>query len=149
MSRLSTAAFSLLLVAAGSPAAAAQERAAAGQNRAEADTLLLFGASWCAPCVAELRSLRPIAEQTAPAKVLIVWQDNGIARLVPPSLGNVALAGPEEAQKLTSQFSATGGGLPFAVMIDAAGRACAQHRGPLTPQNAAAMARSCGATRHD
>ena len=104
-----------------------------------ANALILFGARWCAPCTAELRSVDALTASTirlAPAdtgpapRLVLAWIDR------PPPVTaarSVAIALPSVAAAWEEEHIAAAHGLPFAVMTDARGNACALQKGPLEP----------------
>src|SRR5438128_2656904 len=92
-------------------------------------TIYLFGASWCAPCIVELRDLRRIAAATAPDRIVVVWAASGIARFVLPKIANVAIASDRTAQFARTLWARGNAGLPFSAMVDSRGRKCAERQG--------------------
>ncbi len=116
-----------------------------------ANALILFGARWCAPCTVELRGIAQLdaalADLPAPARprLVLAWIDQPAA---PPARfaqmrSRVMLAPPLWAAAWAEAHYATAHGLPFAVLEDSAGRACAIHPGPLTGPDVAQMWAQC------
>jgi len=67
--------------------------------------IVLFGARWCAPCMAEYRSLSEIIAAATPDHVVLAWVEKPIA--VPVSLeGIVETLSAQEAQRLAMRCSA-------------------------------------------
>lgn len=125
--------------------------AGAGQARAAAyppNALVLFVASWCAPCHEELGRVGLIARAAGSRRVLIVPVDEGpnaalMLRRVPRNMvwhvGEGALA-----QQMHRDFFAGDVLLPRSFMTDGAGRVCAQAVAELSPGRVAGMAKRCG-----
>lgn len=106
-------------------------------------TLVLFGASWCAPCIAEVRSIAGIAAATSGNPVVVAWTDGGFARMRLAVPENVTVVPLPRAEQLWEAHGQSAGGLPFSVMLDGAGRRCARWSRPLTPEAVAIMRRAC------
>jgi thiol-disulfide isomerase/thioredoxin len=106
-------------------------------------TLVLFGASWCAPCIIEVRAIDKIAAATAGEPVVLAWTDGGFERMRIPVPGNVQVAAGPRAQQLWQVHGHSAAGLPYSVMLDGSGRRCAHWTRPLTPEAVAAMRRTC------
>lgn len=106
--------------------------------------IVLVGARWCAPCHAEVEALPALVSAAAPARITLAWLDRP-PRLEPRVALTVELLAPAAARDLAERFLPEGRGIPFAVALDAAGRACAVHRGPLTTADAAALRARCAA----
>lgn len=107
--------------------------------------VVLFGASWCAPCIVEMRDLRPIAAAAYPDRIVIVWEDEGLARLALPALVNVEVAAPTRARRLAAELASRRTGLPYAAVVTASGQRCAEHRGRVTPDVVTGMKLACNA----
>ena len=98
----------------------------------ESGAVILFGASWCAPCRAELRNLPELASAVAPARIEIAWIDRA-PRVATRAAGpNVVVIPPAEAQRKFAAIAGVNQALPVAAMIDASGRTCAIARAPAT-----------------
>lgn len=140
MRRLSIIAALLGVVMATTPALArAETTEAAGGNL----TLVMFGASWCAPCIAEVRSLAQLSTAAADGRILVAWTDGGFTRLRIALPANVDLASPERANRLWAAHGQAAAGLPFSVMLDDMGRRCAQWSHPLKPETVGVLRRAC------
>lgn len=114
--------------------------------RYPARSVLLFVASWCAPCHGELRQLPAIAAGAGAYRVLVVPIDRGRAtdamlRGVPAE----QLWRPDAARmaEVRTELLAKTAGLPFSVAIGADGRPCALHRGGMTAVSARGMRTEC------
>jgi thiol-disulfide isomerase/thioredoxin len=124
-----------------------QAGSADGVPAPPAPALILFGAHWCAPCTAELHNLAPImaalAALPAPPRLVLAWID----RPAPLALDHAAVVRPVPALAAAwaEPFYARAHGLPFAVLIDDRGKACAVHAGPLAPADVAALWAACHA----
>ena len=113
------------------------------QSETSERTLVLFGASWCAPCIAEVHDIASLAAAARPERVLIAWTDDGIERIRFDRPDNVELASPQRARGLATAYGAGIVGYPYSVMLDGQGRKCAQWRRRLTPEAVPRMRRSC------
>jgi thiol-disulfide isomerase/thioredoxin len=113
-----------------------------------ANAILLFVASWCAPCHAEVRALPDLARAAAPLRVLVVPIDRhrGTRRMIAavPEQQLLRLE-PSAAAALMRSVAGAAPGLPTSVALDGRGRRCGVVRRPLTPQDAALLAERCGA----
>ena len=118
-------------------------RAADSERR----TLVLFGASWCAPCIAELRGMRAIAASMPAGRIVIAWDDPGIARFRFERPANAEIASPARARALKAAFAGDAAGYPYAVMLDGDNHVCARWRRGITAEAVTAMLRECGGTR--
>jgi len=117
--------------------------AAFAQGRAEdGRQIVLLGARWCAPCMAEWRDLHRSVAAVAPERLVLGWIDGAIP--VPPDLiGQVGVMPPAQALTLARGALGEGFGLPAAVMIGGAGRVCAVWRGVLRPEGLMALREGC------
>ncbi|KQN91962.1 hypothetical protein ASE90_04190 [Sphingomonas sp. Leaf67] len=109
-------------------------------------SILLFVASWCAPCHGELRQLPAIAAGAGAYRVLVVPIDRGrvtdaMLRVVPAE--QLWRPDMERLAELRGDLLAKTAGLPFSVAIGGDGRACAMHRGGMTAASAREMRVEC------
>jgi thiol-disulfide isomerase/thioredoxin len=109
--------------------------------------LHIFGASWCAPCVAELRDIRRIAAAAAPSAVLIVWEDEGIARFTLPAIENVTVVSKSQARQMIASRAGRTAGLPYAMMADSNGVRCSDTRRQLSPEAVVRLKAQCVTAR--
>lgn len=128
-----------LLLAAGS--------AGATPTAYPARTILLFVASWCAPCHGEIAALPRLREAAVPWRVLVVPIDRG--RATAAMMAGVPVAErwvPDAAAMAAMRAELFGGtaGLPFSVAIGGDGRPCGVHRGVLSAARVAALRAGCG-----
>lgn len=108
-----------------------------------AHALILFGANWCAPCLAELRELPAHAAAVAPAPVLLAWTDGAPRPLWSVWPTNAQLVPEGEGAGLLARLGGRTAGLPYVVMLDREGRLCADLRGKLTAARLAALKARC------
>lgn len=112
------------------------------QSEATGRRIILLGARWCAPCMAEWRNLPRLAAMVAPDRIVLAWVDRPIA--VPPGLAPQVTTMPApEAQALAVRHGGQGFGLPMAVIMDAQGKACPLWRRPLRPEDVTDFYRTC------
>ena len=105
--------------------------------------IVMFGARWCAPCMAEYRGLSALAAAAAPDRLALAWIDRPIAP--PPELApTVDALPPGDARRLAETALGEGYGLPSSAMLDSSGHACALWRSPLHPDDLKAMRLQCG-----
>jgi thiol-disulfide isomerase/thioredoxin len=98
--------------------------ASARDQEGKAGVIVMFGARWCAPCMA------------------LAWVDRSIA-LPPHATSDVHSLPTEEARRLAHGIAGDGYGLPFSVMFDVTGHACAVWRSPLHAQDLPAIRAQC------
>lgn len=106
-------------------------------------TLILFGASWCAPCVAELRGLGELAIAAPADRIVIAWNDRGVEGTRFDRPANVEVASMDRARQLRATYAGNIAGYPYAVMLDARGRPCSRWSRALTHEGWVAMRREC------
>ncbi len=120
--------------------------AAAEPGRYPPDSVLLFVASWCAPCHAELARLPAIARGARPFRVLVVpFDDTPATRMMIEAVPAAQRWRPEPAirRQLAKAVAAETSGLPFALAVDGQGRACASVRQGLDGARAEALVARC------
>lgn len=110
------------------------------------ESLLLFVASWCAPCHGELARLDAIGRGAQPYRVLVVPFDE--SRATRAMLERVPPAQRWQPDRATQrQFAAEvarrSAGLPFSLALDRDAQICAGHPEALDAASAAAMVASC------
>lgn len=109
-------------------------------------TILLFVASWCAPCHAELARLPAITRGAQPFRVLVVPFDDRPATL--RMLDSVAPGQrwqPDRLmrRRLAKALTAATSGLPFSMAIDGSGQQCGSERKGLDGASAKALVAGC------
>lgn len=105
--------------------------------------VILLGARWCAPCMAEWRDLAVLVAAAKPDQVVLAWVDRPIPP--PPALaGQVAVMPHAQAQELAQSLGGEGFGLPMAAYVPAGQRPCAPWRAPLRPKDLESLRKLCG-----
>lgn len=115
-----------------------------------ANALVLFGAHWCAPCHHELTTLPAIVAAAGAAsadRVVLAWIDRPVPLAETPGPVRVMTVAPAIANAWAQAHLGMARGLPFAVLTDAAGRACGLHKGPLAAADIAALRAQCAGSR--
>lgn len=141
MYRVSTGTLAALLAGMIVGGADAQTVPQGPTSLAPSRTIVLYGASWCAPCIAEVRDLARLAAAAAPDRIVIVW----IWRYPIARNDNVRIAPAAEARELAALVPPESAGLPFSVMTADFKRRCAAWNGPLRPADIARLRASCDA----
>lgn len=119
---------------------------AAEEDRYPPETLLLFVASWCAPCHAELAQLPAIARGAQPYRVLVLPFDDKRASLAMLSQVPAAqrwIPGNADRRRMAAELFGDTSGLPFSVAIGADGRPCGTIRLGLDAARAEALVAGC------
>ncbi|WCT78318.1 hypothetical protein [Novosphingobium humi] len=129
------AASSLAAPSLAAPSLAAQAPSGAGQ-------VILLGARWCAPCMAEWRDLAALVAAASPDQVVLAWVDRPMPP--PPALnGQVAVMPHAQALELAQRLGGEGFGLPMAAYAPVGRRPCAPWRGPLRPKDMESLRQLC------
>lgn len=120
-----------------------------GGAEADATTphrIVLLGARWCAPCMAELGHLPDLVRAAAPDRLVLAWIDRPIP-IRGELAGQVDTMDPAEARRLAERELGEGFGLPAAIALGPAGRACRPLRGSIAAPDLAAWRRNCLVSR--
>lgn len=119
---------------------------ASGPAMVPRSTVLLFWASWCAPCRAEVGDIAALRQAAEPMDVLVVPIEPGRTdRTLLPGLSSDQIHEPAGGG-LNLMLRLTGGAaaaLPVSVALDAEGRVCGVHRTRLTQAVVAGWRRRC------
>ncbi|MGN8000944.1 TlpA family protein disulfide reductase [Sphingomonas sp. 22176] len=110
------------------------------------ESILLFVASWCAPCHGELARLEAIGRGAQPYRILVVAFDD--SRATRAMLERVPLAQrwqPDRAiqRRLAAEVARRSAGLPFSLALNSEAQICAGHPEALDATSAAAMVAAC------
>lgn len=104
--------------------------------------LVLYGAWWCAPCVAEYRDLPALVLAVRPARIVLAWMDRPAP--VPAGLSDHVESLPVGRAKLSaSKHLGEGFGLPSAALVGASGALCHVWRERVRVAEVARLVRSC------
>jgi thiol-disulfide isomerase/thioredoxin len=118
-------------------AMAAQESPSAQPRK-----IILLGARWCAPCMAELRDLPRLAAAAAPDRIALAWVDRPPA--LPPALAaQVDIIAPPQAHALAVRLGGQGFGLPMAAIMAPSGQYCRPWPHSLSPEKLPDLRQSC------
>ncbi len=116
-------------------AAAAQPVAIAGDGAMPRPGIILFWASWCVPCRAELARLPALAQAARPLPVVTLALDPpDVARETLRRFGmgtHAAFADARPPALVMAEWGGEGTALPLAVAVDQHGTVCGRKRGLL------------------
>ena len=104
-------------------------------------TLIVFVASWCAPCRVELRQIEAIATIAAPIEVRVTPVDRSSG--TEAMLRDISAARVWRSARALNTFAQNNGSLPFNLMTDTTGRPCATYDRALDPAAVLIMRRRC------
>lgn len=109
-------------------------------------SVLMFVASWCAPCHGEVARAAEIAAAAAPFEVRVVGFDATVSteamlRPLPDALRWEPSA--PLRRRIAAELAPVSAGLPFAVAIDRDGRPCASERRGLDAGRVRALVARC------
>jgi thiol-disulfide isomerase/thioredoxin len=120
--------------------------ASAETGRYPPNSVLLFVASWCAPCHSELARLPAITRGAQPFRVLVVPFDDRPATRAMIEAAPAAQRwqpAPEMRRRLAKDLAAETAGLPFSMAIDRNGRGCGTFRKGMDGASAKALVVQC------
>jgi thiol-disulfide isomerase/thioredoxin len=120
--------------------------ASAETGRFPPSSVLLFVASWCAPCHSELGRLPAITRGAQPFRVLVVPFDDRPATLTMIEAVPAAQRwqpGREMKRRLAKELATETGGLPFSMAVDHHGRPCGTFRKGMDGASAEALVAQC------
>lgn len=108
-----------------------------------ANSLVIFGSRYCAPCVAELKELPRISEWRGQRPMVVAWID----KEPPPSIGTYhatrAVEWREARRMLMSASDGASLAVPLVVATNAQGKVCGATRQPLTKAAVKGLTRAC------
>jgi thiol-disulfide isomerase/thioredoxin len=110
------------------------------------ETVLLFVASWCAPCHGELARLPQIARSARPYRVLVVAFDDSRATramLAPVPAAQRWQPDRTTQRRLAAEVERRSAGLPFSLATDRGAGICAAQAEALDAAQVAAMVATC------
>jgi hypothetical protein len=110
------------------------------------ESILLFVASWCAPCHGELARLDAIGRGAQPYRILVVpFDDSRATRAMLERVPPAQRWQPDRAtqRRLAAEVERRSAGLPFSLALDRGSQICAGHREALDAAGAAAMVADC------
>jgi len=111
--------------------------------------ILMFWATWCAPCRLELEALPELSAAARPIPIVVTPFDESnrtreaLRGLAPSRVGYPAIG----AQALLNALIGGAAGLPVNIAIDASGAICARKLGPLTIADAQDWTTRCARPR--
>jgi hypothetical protein len=107
-----------------------------------ANAVLLLGANWCAPCLAELRELPALAAANAQGRIILLWEDGPPRPLWPRWPANAEIGTAAEAAALIGDGEISAG-LPFSILLDGDAKTCLVWKGRLTGERLARLRNRC------
>jgi thiol-disulfide isomerase/thioredoxin len=132
------------LVGAALPVRPPMEDAAGHATDVRGASIILFWAAWCAPCRAELRDHKALAEAAKPMALLFLSIDaDARSRSLLSGLPKDRLRFVPGEVDIFAAIPDMRGALPYAVAFRADGSQCASQRGGISPAQVANWARLC------
>lgn len=110
------------------------------------ESILLFVASWCAPCHGELARLEAIGRGAQPYRILVVpFDDSRATRAMLERVRPAQRWQPDRAtqRRLAAEVARRSAGLPFSLALNSEAQICAGHSEALNAASAAAMVAAC------
>lgn len=110
-------------------------------------SVVVFGASWCAPCRTELKNLYSLSRSAPMLTWVLAWDDDSLSQIPFHRPDNYRQVQGDATRALKRQVAPDTAGYPFAVMLDHKGVRCAQWSGPLSESALEKMLASCASAK--
>lgn len=116
---------------------------AAERQPLPANSLVIFGSRYCAPCVAELKELPRIAEWRGDRLMVVAWIDKESAPAIGSYWGTRTADWREARRMLKAATDGPSLAVPLVVATNGQGKVCGATRQPLTKASVKSLTRAC------